>query len=66
MFISSVMLVISKIYEEIHILIQFLAIEVYKICKELILPSASSAFYHIFPKYRCINLYKDKMFHRVE
>lgn len=66
MVISSVMLVIHKIYEEIQILIQFLAIrEVHKICKEIILPSASSAFYHIFPKYKCINLFKDEMLHRV-
>lgn len=66
MVISSVMLVIQKIYEEIQILIQFLAIrEVHKICKEIILPSASSAFYHIFPKYKCINLFKDEMLHRV-
>lgn len=59
MVISSVMLIINKIYEEIQGLIQFLATtEVYKICREIILPSASTAFYHIFPKYKCINLYK--------
>lgn len=63
---SSVMLVINKIYEEIQVLIQFPATrEVYKTCKEMVLPSAHSAFYHIFPKYKCISLCKDKMLHGV-